>query len=146
MAGFVKTRGTNDGGGMLKDNKQAFTLPTGTTADRPGDIVAGEFRFNTDIGSLEYFDGSVFRTLPFQGTMAITQDSFTGDGSTTAFTMSKSVTSNQEQRILVGVGNVFQNPANAFVVSGTTLTFTSAPPNAEPITVIHGLDSNQATS
>ena len=30
--------------------------------------------------------------------------------------------------------------------SGTTITFTSAPPNAEPITVIHGLDSNEATS
>ena len=146
MAGFVKSRGTNDGGGMLKADQQAFTLPKGTTAERPGDIQSGEFRFNTDLGSLEYFDGSNFRTLPFQGTMSITQDSFTGDGTTTAFTMSKSVTSNQEQRVIVGVGNVLQNPANAFVVSGTTITFTSAPPNAEPITVIHGLDSNQATS
>ena len=146
MAGFVKSRNTNDGGGMLKAESQAFTLPKGSTAERPGDIQSGEFRFNTDLGSLEYFDGSNFRTLPFQGTMSITQDSFTGDGTTTAFTMSKSVTSNQEQRILVGVGNVFQNPANAFTVEGTTLTFTSAPPSSEPITVIHGLDSNQATS
>ena len=146
MAGFVKTRGTADGGGMLKVETQAFTLPSGTTADRPGDIAAGEFRFNTDLGALEYFDGSNFRTLPFQGNLSITQDSFTGDGTTTEFTMSKSVTSNQEQRILVGVGNVFQNPANAFTVSGTTLTFTSPPPGAEPITVIHGLDSNEATS
>ena len=146
MAGFVKTRGTADGGGMLKVESQAFTLPKGSTAESPGDIKSGEVRFNTDLGALEYFDGSNFRTLPFQGTMAITQDSFTGDGSTTAFTMSKSVTSNQEQRIIVGVGNVLQNPANAFTVSGTTLTFTSAPPKTEPITVIHGLDSNQATS
>tara|TARA_A100001015_G_scaffold194942_1_gene217326 strand:- start:820 stop:1260 length:441 start_codon:yes stop_codon:yes gene_type:complete len=146
MAGFVKNRNTNDGGIMLKAEQQAFTLPKGTTADRPGDLQPGEFRFNTDLGSLEYFDGSVFRTLPFQGNLTITQDSFTGDGTTTAFTMSKTVTSNQEQRILVSVGNVFQNPANAFTVSGTTLTFTSPPPGAEPITVIHGLDSNEATS
>lgn len=146
MAGFVKSRGSSDGGGMLKVDNQAFTLPAGTTAERPGDISTGEFRFNTDLGSLEYFDGASFRTLPFQGTMTITQDSFTGDGTTTAFTMSKSVTSNQEQRILVSVGNVFQNPASAFTVSGTTLTFTSPPPGAEPITVIHGLDSNEATS
>ena len=49
-----------------------------------------------------------------EGNVAITQDSFTGDGSTTAFTMSQSVTSNQAQRVIVAVGNVYQNSANAY--------------------------------
>lgn len=146
MAGFAKTRGDTNGGSFAKELQTAFTLPFGTTAQRPVDAVVGDFRFNTDTNLLEYFDGTVFKNLPFQGNLSITQDSFTGDGTTTAFTMSKAVTSDQEQRILVGVGNVFQNPANAFTVTGTTLTFTSPPPSSEPITVIHGLDTNEATS
>jgi len=146
MAGFAKVRNSTDGGASMKVQQAAFSLPKGSTADRPSDIQSGEFRYNTDNDALEYFDGSIFKQLPFQGNLTITQDSFTGDGSTTTFTMSKSVTSNQEQRVLVSVGNVFQNPASAFTVNGTTLTFTSAPPGAEPITVIHGLDSNEATS
>ena len=69
------------------------------------------------------------------------KDSFTGDGSTVAFTMSTSVTSNQAQRVVVAVGNVYQNPASAYTLSGTTITFTSAPGNSESVTVIHGYDS-----
>ena len=66
---------------------------------------------------------------------------FSGDGSTTAFTMSQAVTSNQAQRVIVAVGNVYQNPASAYALSGTSITFTSPPGAAETITVLHGIDS-----
>ena len=145
MAGFAKSRTGVDGGRSLKHEEAAFTVPSGTTAKRPTDVKAGEFRYNTDNNLLEYFNGSVFKSVNFQGVSTMTQDSFTGDGSTTAFTLSTSVTSNQAQRIIVAVGNVFQNPASAYALSGTTLTFTSPPANAETITVIHGLDSNTST-
>ena len=36
---------------------------------------------------MEYFDGSSFVQFSKEGNVAITQDSFTGDGSTTAFAM-----------------------------------------------------------
>ena len=146
MAGFVKTKSTSDGGSTLKQSEQAITIPTGGTANRTAAPVAGEFRFNTDLSKMEFYDGSTFKTIPFQGTSTITQDSFTGDGSTVAFTMSKSVTSNQEQRVVVAVGNVYQNPATAYTVVGTTITFTSPPGTSESIVVIHGLDSNAATT
>ena len=32
-----------------------FVPPSGTTAERPSDCEPGTLRFNTDIGSLEYF-------------------------------------------------------------------------------------------
>ena len=51
---------------------------------------------------------------------------FSGNGSTTAFTLPQSVVSSAQ--ILVFVANVPQNPSSAYTVSGTTLTFTSAPP------------------
>lgn len=50
-----------------------------------------------------------------------------GNGSTTAFTLPIAVVS--AAQIIVTVENVIQNPSTAFSVSGTTLTFTSAPPS-----------------
>ena len=121
---------------------KAIGVPVGATADRSANPIAGDLRFNTDTDKLEIFNGAEFKSVAKEGNISITQDSFTGDGSTTAFTMSTSVTSNQTQRIVVAVGNVYQNPASAYTLSGTTITFTSPPANAETITVIHGLDSN----
>jgi len=142
MAGFVKTKGRADGGDTIKaaDNA-AVEIPSGATAERPTASKAGDLRFNTDTNKMEYFDGSSFVQFSKEGAVPVTQDSFTGDGSTTAFTMSTSVTSNQTQRIVVAVGNVYQNPASAYTLSGTTITFTSPPGDTETITVIHGYDS-----
>ena len=142
MAGFVKQRGTFDGGDTLKSADTAATnVPSGTTAQRPSVNLTGDIRFNSSTSKMEYFDGSAYQSFSKESDVAITQDSFTGDGSTVAFTMSKAVTSNQEQRVLVAVGNVYQNPASAYNVVGTTIRFTSAPGGSEPIVVIHGFDS-----
>jgi len=142
MAGFVKTRGRADGGDLIKAvDTKAIEVPAGATAERPVASKAGDLRFNTDTNKMEYFDGSSFVQFSKEGAVPVTQDSFTGDGSTTAFTMSTSVTSNQTQRIVVAVGNVYQNPASAYTLSGTTITFTSPPGDTETITVIHGYDS-----
>jgi hypothetical protein len=52
-------------------------------------------------------------------------DYFNGDGSTTAFTLSRAVVSTND--IQATVNNVVQQPNTAYTVSGTTITFTSAP-------------------
>jgi hypothetical protein len=52
-------------------------------------------------------------------------DYFNGDGSTTAFTLSRSVVSTND--IEAVINNVVQQPNSAYTVSGTTITFTSAP-------------------
>lgn len=43
-----------------KDNTSTgyFDLPAGTTAQRPGSPTSGNTRFNTDTGSLEFYDGT----------------------------------------------------------------------------------------
>ena len=119
-------------------------MPAGAAAARSENPIAGELRFNTDNNALEIYNGTIYVTVANTGFASITQDSFTGDGSTVAFTMSTSVTSNQTQRIVVAVGNVYQNPATAYTLSGTTITFTSPPGGSETITVIHGFDSTTA--
>ena len=62
----------------------------------------------------------------FVASKAATQ--FSGDGSTTAFTLDHAVGSDED--ILVSVDGVIQEPSVAYAVSnGTTLTFTAAPSN-----------------
>jgi hypothetical protein len=62
---------------------------------------------------------------PAEAYTTTVKDSFSGDGSTTAFTLSVPSTTNN---LRVVVENVVQDPTVAYSVSGTTLTFTSAPP------------------
>jgi len=52
-------------------------------------------------------------------------DYFSGNGSTTSFTLSRPVAS--VAQVKVTVNNVPQNPSTAFTVSGNTLTFTGTP-------------------
>jgi len=61
---------------------------------------------------------------------------FNGDGSTTAFTLDVAPSSVLD--IEVFVGNVRQDPNSAYTLSGTTLTFTGAPPSGtNNIYVVH---------
>ena len=71
------------------------------------------------------------------------KDSFSGDGSETAFTMSRTVLLATD--IEVFVANVQQEPTTAYTVSGTTLTFSSAPANGtNNVYVIHRSGNNDS--
>lgn len=58
--------------------------------------------------------------------VAFLTDTFSGDGSTTAFTMSVAPASTSS--VLVAITGVLQDPST-YSVSGTTLTFSTAPPS-----------------
>ena len=60
------------------------------------------------------------------------KNTFTGDGSTTAFTLTQSMTS--EDGLIVFIDGVYQAD-NVYSVSGTTLTFATAPVNSRIIEV-----------
>jgi hypothetical protein len=61
---------------------------------------------------------------------------FSGDGSTTAFTLDVAPSSTLDLEVFVG--NVRQDPNSAYTLSGTTLTFTGAPPSGtNNIYVVH---------
>ena len=71
------------------------------------------------------------------------KDSFSGDGSETAFTMSRTVLLSTD--IEVFIANVQQEPTTAYTVSGTTLTFSSAPANGtNNVYVIHRSGNNDS--
>ena len=136
MGRYIKSSATT----TVKDEASGnITLPSGNTAERSAVPQTGDIRYNTDTTALEFFDGSTFENVALQGTVLIAKDSFTGDGSTTVYTMS--VTPRNADAILVFVGNVHQNPTVAYTVSGASITFTSPPPNTHTIVIMHGFDS-----
>lgn len=129
MGYFVKNR-------QLQSGSTGVVLPTGSAATRPDAPTFGMIRYNTDSGLVEFYNGSIWSTLSAGGSINYVVDNFTGDGSTDVFTMSEA--ESDETQIIVFVGSIYQDPATAYTVDGgLDITFTSAPPNTVPISVIH---------
>lgn len=129
MGTFLKNR-------KFQSGSTGMVIPTGSSATRPDAPVFGLMRYNTDLASIEFFNGLIFQTVATSGGITYTVDSFTGNGSQTVFTMSE-VESNAEE-IIVFVGSLYQIPnVNYTVNGGFDITFESAPPDGVPINVIH---------
>ena len=83
-----------------------------------------------------YGGGSVTVVVPaVAGTLALkpTTTNATGDGSTVAFTLTN--INNDVDSVMVFLNGVLQRPTTDYTVSGTTLTFGTAPANADAITI-----------
>lgn len=129
MGYFLKNR-------QLQSGSTGVVIPTGSSATRPDAPVFGLIRYNTDIGLIEFFNGSIFQSVATAGGVTYTVDTFTGDGSTVAFNMSTAESS--VDQVIVFVGSLYQIPTTNYTVNGTvTITFTSAPPAGVSINVIH---------
>ena len=116
----------------------AFFVPKGTTAQRPTG-VDGYFRYNTDDAQFEgYADGEWGAIAGSGSGSAIEPQIFAGDGSTVDFTLTSAPTS--ENNLLVFIDGVFQ-AHDSYSVSGTTLTFSTAPANTRVVTVYHARSS-----
>ena len=123
----------------------ALVVPTGTTAQRPS-AQEGIIRFNTTTGKYEVsLDGSTYTALRTEAAASsITKDIFTGDGSSTQFTMT--VTPTAANNILVYVDGVMQEPTQNYTISSNVLSFTGgadgssieAPHSSARIVVMHG--------
>ena len=70
-----------------------------------------------------------------------TKESTTGDGSTTTFTGFFSSAPESVNNVFVYIDNVYQEPTENYTVSGTNITFTSAPHSAARIFAITGADN-----
>jgi len=134
MGYFVKNR-------VVPSGSSSIIIPSGGTAVRPASPQFGAFRYNTDLGAMEFFNGTVFKQLLSSGDGSLTVDSFTGDGSTLTFSLS--VTASAADQVIVFVGSIYQQPTDTYSITGggNDITFTGAPPESEPINVIHGVSS-----
>ena len=72
------------------------------------------------------------RYLPLAGVSSYTNDTATGDGSTTAFTIDSG---RSVEDVMVSVNGVVFVPTDDYTISGTTLTFTVAPASSAEISI-----------
>jgi len=116
----------------------SIVLPTGTLGQRPSNASSqtGMLRFNTTSNGLEIYNNSGWTSVGGTTFTVIADEQFNGDGSTVAFTLGSSQTTNS---CLVSINGVVQIPGSAYSVSGTyptcVLTFTEAPAAGDLIDV-----------
>lgn len=109
----------------------AVHIPVGTTGQRPGSPAAGYFRYNSTESQFEGYTDSWGEIGGGGATLGI--DNFTGDGSDTTFTMGANPL--EENNTQVYIDGVYQQK-NTYSISGTTLTFSEAPPNTSSVEVV----------
>jgi hypothetical protein len=97
----------------------ALQLPVGSSGNRPVG-VNGYVRFNTDLPSLEYFDGTIW--VPITNT--VTDQQITPDGTSDTYTLTQSATT---VGTMVSINGVLQTPGVAYTIADTSITFTEIP-------------------
>jgi len=116
-------------GYVAVDATSGLIVPVGTTGQRPTGQT-GMIRFSTTDSQLEVYNGSAWVGVGASNT--ITKNDFSGDDSTTDFTLGASSTTDG---VIVTINGVVQTATTAYSVSGTTLSFTSAPATGDAIQV-----------
>ena len=129
--------GTSGTGQYVFTADTGVVLPTGNTAARPT-AQEGVLRFNTQTAEYEVSkDGSTWTNLRTDADASnVTKDIFSGDGSTTTFTLS--IAPSAANNIIVYVDGVMQEPAQNYTISNTTIDFGDAAHDGARITVLHG--------
>ena len=124
----ISVVGTASGTALAATGTSAVQVSVGTTAQRPAN-GAGQFRYNSTLGKFEgYTDewGEIGG-----GAAELLLNQFTGNGSTTAFTMSSSPI---EASTMVYIDGVYQNKT-AYSISNDVITFSAAPATSAAIEV-----------
>ena len=114
-------------------------LKRGTSTPTTSDIVSGEVAVDTSAKKFYINDSGTIKEIGggsssgFSGATVLGGDvrNYTGDGSDTTFTVTSGSTIDN---LLVFLNGVYQRPSD-YSVSGTTLTFDTAPANNDVITI-----------
>ena len=111
-------------GGIVQEPEYSYSTSTTSGVSY---INFSEAPDNADRGSIVYMGRQLLTAAATNSNTHI--DEFNGNGSTTAFTLTEVPASNTAENFMVFVDNVYQRHGSsyAYTVSGSTLTFTSAP-------------------
>jgi hypothetical protein len=147
---------------VILDSTNCVLVPKGTLAQRPVSPNNGHLRYNIDDNEFEVYQNGAWRELRYKEPGTITQQNLgNGDATETVFGPLNSGDTDfpipaAAQNVLVLIENVFQiattnytleqsvagnlTGPNAPYANGWYIKFTSAPPLAKPITVLHNFD------
>ena len=117
-------------GDLILNTTTSLKIPVGTTGQRPS-AATGQIRFNSTDGALELYNGSAW-TAVGTGSSSKILDTFTGNGSATAYTLS--VTPANEDALMVFIDGVYQEKGD-YALSNAILTLDTAPASGEKLAV-----------
>lgn len=100
----------------------ALTLPNSDTASRPLIPVTGDFRYNTDLGTVEWYTG--FEWVAATGNLTIATQTITPNGVDDTYTLDQSASS---ESVLININGTVQQPSAAYSVVGDQVTFVEVP-------------------
>jgi len=116
-------------------SNDAFLMPVGSTAQRPGNSgnvdIQGMLRYNTSAGNMEWYNGTSWQT-PGASTTVIQDQQINGDGTTTTFAVNNATTTNAT---IVSVNGVLQLPTISYAMVSGNIVFTEAPATGDVIDV-----------
>lgn len=108
------------------DDRYLGSKTSDPTLDNDGAaLLTGALYWNSLSNKLRIYNGAAWEDTATATPSSFTADTFSGTGAQTAFTLS--ATPANVQSCLVFISGVRQRPTADYTVSGTTLTFTSAP-------------------
>jgi len=107
----------------------AVGIPYGNTAARPANVQLGYIRYNTDLGTIEFYNG-----LDWDNNQSgiITSQTITPTGLTNSYTLLDDATTDG---VLVSINGTLQQPTLAYTVAGNVITFTETPITSDIIEV-----------
>jgi hypothetical protein len=117
-------------GDLILNTTTALQIPAGTTGQRPS-AATGQIRWNTTDGAIEVYNGTAW-TAVGTGSSNKVLDTFTGDNSTTTFTLS--ITPANEDAIMVFIDGAYQEKGD-YVLTNNSLALGTAPLSGEKIAV-----------
>ena len=116
---------------VIVDIDTGFTIPVGNTNQQPAVAITGTIRFNTDINSIEVYDGTNWEAVG-RDSVVITDQTLFGDGATTEFALIQNTLTNA---VIVSTNGIVQRPSVAYTISGNVITFAEAPEIADVIDI-----------
>lgn len=109
------------------DSTSAVNLPAGDTTERPASPDAGDIRYNTDLATVELYDGNAWIKL----TNNIESQIIIPDGTSNTFTLDQDATTDS---VMISLNGVIQSPI-AYSVSGNSVTLVETPLTTDIIDV-----------
>jgi hypothetical protein len=102
------------------DSIGAIGLPNGSTIQRPGLSKGGYLRYNTDIPSIEYYNGTTWVPV----TNVVRSQIISPDGTSQSYQLNQLAT---EAGVIVSINGTVQQPGTAYSIHDTTITFSEIP-------------------
>jgi len=112
----------NNNGRIELRSTQAVILPAGLSAERPTVATTGDFRYNTELGTVEWWTGSTWSQAT--GGYTLTTQKIIPNGVDNIFTLNQNSSS---ESALVSINGVVQMPTDSYNVVGNQLTMVDVP-------------------